>query len=179
MTNFNRMEKILDKSFFEIFDSFGNISRSRYIREPLSECDIIELQEKFLSRGVSHIAVERIEFGRELVKKFLSSIRCYHENAVLSICPEACQSLSSREYSFTDIYDDLLSNGCINGSRGFGQNNSCSFNDFLFEQFFYDFLFIEACQELIDSDWFLEFFSALKDCEIDKQIPIIIISCEK
>ncbi|KKP25246.1 MAG: hypothetical protein UR12_C0043G0017 [candidate division TM6 bacterium GW2011_GWF2_30_66] len=167
----NLNEKRFERKLFEVFDSLGDIYRSKYIRDPLSEHDILDLQEKFLTNGIHHIAVKNVMFGRSLVFKFLNSINCYHDNAVLSMSNEAVNFFCSKgETFFSDIYYDLLQDGYIS------KNKKTEFNDFFIEQFYYDFMFIEANQELIDSSWFLNFFDAIKNNKIDQHIPIIVIS---
>lgn len=168
--NSNLNNRYSEKKFFEVFDSFGNISRSKYVRLPLSEYDILDLQEKFLSNGIHHITVDSLEIGRALIKTFVSSMHCYHENAILSTSFDAASTLSGSDISFVDIYCELIQGGYIEDNKNF------KFNDFFVDQFFYDFMLIEASEDLIDNSWFLKFFTSIKNCEIDRHMPIFVIS---
>lgn len=173
MMRLDPLKDLSDKKFFEVFDSWGSIYRSKYIGDPLSEYDILELQEKFLNNGIHHITVNDIGFGRGLVSRFLNSMRCYHDNAILSMRPDAANSVFSKDTAFADIYYDLMQGGYIDESRNLG------FNDFFVENFYYDFMLIEACQELVDSNWFLKFFGSMKNNEVDRHIPVLVISYTK
>lgn len=167
----NLNEKRFEKNFFEVSDLMGVISKSKYIIDPLSEYDILDLQEKFLSNGIHYITVKNVIVGRNIINRFLKSINYYHDNAILSISPDAINYFCTKDATFfSDIYYDLLQGGYIS------ENKKTEFNDFFIEQFYYDFMFIEANQELIDSGWFLKFFDAIKNNKIDQHIPIIVIS---
>ena len=174
MIRVENLKSVSEKKFFEVFDSWGDIYRSKFIQDPLSEFDILDLQEKFLSNGIHHITVQNVQFGRELVYRFLNSINCYHENAVLSLCPQASNYFCSQvDTLFSDIYYDLLQGGYTD------ENKNLGFNDFFVEQFYYDFMFIEASQDLLDSSWFLKFFSSIKNNEIDQHMPILVMTYNK
>ena len=156
-----------DKKFFDAFDTFGNIQRAKHLREPLSEHDILDLQDKFLNNGFHYITVSDITFGRALVSRFLKTLPCYTNNAVLTIAPEA---LDSKASSITDVYYELA-------QREYTDTDKTSdLHDFFIDQFYYDFLWIEACHELVDSNWFAEFFRNMVDFKIDQHIPVLVIS---
>ncbi|MFC1843108.1 hypothetical protein ACFLYU_05625 [Candidatus Dependentiae bacterium] len=167
MMNIDSVKNSKDKKFFEAFDTFGNIQRSKHLREPLSEHDILDLQDKFLSNGFHYITVSDVYCGRSLVSRFLKSLNCYHEVATLSI------SWPIIEVGTTDVYYEL-----VQGSYTDPIKNS-NWNEFFIDQFYYDFIWIEACHELVDNDWFSEFFNNMVQVKIDQHIPVLVISYSK
>lgn len=152
------------KSLFEC-DIFDDIKRSKHIREPLSEFDILDLQDKFLNNGFHYIAVNNINFGRSLIDRFVHSLHCYHDNAILTISSPITGSC------VIDLYYELLQGGYTSGGR--------DIEEFFIDQFYYDFLCIEACHELVDQRWFIHFFSQLLHFKLNKHIPILVISYSK
>jgi len=164
MTTVSSLKNNKDKKFFEAFDAFGDIQRSKHIRKQLSDYDILDLQDTFLSNGFHYIAVNDVAFGRDLVLRFLKSLNCYHENAVLSI------SAPTMDLSLTDVYYELAQGGYTDPKR------DEDLNEFFIDRFYYDFIWIEACHELVDRPWFAEFFTKMVNFKIHQHIPVIIIS---
>jgi len=156
-----------EKKFFEMFDALGNIQKSKHVRGPLSEHDILDLQDKFLNNGFHYVNVSDVQFGRSLVSQFLKSLNYYHENAVLSI------SMPLVDSSIVDLYYELVQYGYLDSL----QNRDL--DEFFIDQFYYDFLWIEACHELVDSRWFSEFFTRLVRFKIDRHIPVLVMSYSK
>ena len=156
-----------EKKFFEMFDALGNIQKSKHVRGPFSEHDILDLQDKFLNNGFHYVNVSDVQFGRSLVSQFLKSLNYYHENAVLSI------SMPLVDSSIVDLYYELVQYGYLDSL----QNRDL--DEFFIDQFYYDFLWIEACHELVDSRWFSEFFTRLVRFKIDRHIPVLVMSYSK
>jgi len=167
MMTVSSLKNFENKKFFRSCDIFDDIQRSKHIREPLSEHEILDLQDKFLNNGFHHITVCNVAFGRSLVNRFLRSLNCYNNNALLTITNSVSDS------STTDLYYDLLQSGYIYGPM------SKEFDEFFIDQFYYDFMWIEACHELVDQPWFAGFFSKISDYKIDQQIPLLVISYSK
>lgn len=138
--------------------------------ELLSERDIIELQDKFLTNGFHYITVSSIACGRALVKTFLASLSCYTTIGYVSI---AARDVQDRQYK--DIYDDLISNGYIDSLTGHLVNQQ-SLDQFFIEEFHYDFIWIEATQTLTEKQWFADFKERLTTFNIDKDIPILMLT---
>ena len=54
------------------------------ISQPLSEHEILEVQEKFLSNGFQYIKFSSIEEGRSIIEAFLQTLPLYHDVACLT-----------------------------------------------------------------------------------------------
>ena len=162
MITVSSLNNFEDKKKFRSCDIFDHIQRSKHVREPLSEHDILDLQDKFLNNGFHYIAVSSVSFGRLLISRFLRSLNCYHENAILTI------SNPIGNNTIIDLYYELLQGGYLSGNK--------DLDDFFIDQFYYDFIWIEACHELVDQKWFSEFFSKLLSFKIDRHIPVLVIS---
>jgi len=163
----SRLKNVSDKKFFEAFDTLGNIQKSKHVRGPLSEHDILDLQDKFLNNGFHYINVSDLQFGRSLVFQFLKSLKHCHENAILTV------SMSLLDAPITDVYYELIQGGYLDKSQ------HKDLDEFFIDQFYYDFLVIEACHELVDSYWFSEFFNRLINFKIDQNIPVLVVSYSK
>jgi len=152
---------------YEIIETFNfekNLKGSKKISESLSEADILYLEDKFLTNGFHYITVKDVAAGRSLVSSFLHSLNYYSDNAVLTLSDYSLDS------SIADIYYELLQGGYV---------DSCSYSDFdefFIDQFYYDFMWIEATKETIDEKWFAEFFGKMINFKLNEHIPVLIIS---
>ena len=164
MITVSSLKNYNEKKFFDAFDTFGNIQRSKHIRGPLSEHEILDLQDKFLTNGFHYITVSDVDFGRQLISRFLKTLHCYTDNAVLSISNLVLNG------SVTDIYYELVKGGYTDPTK------LSDVHEFFVEQFYYDFIWIEACHELVDNNWFAEFFRNMIHFKIDQHIPVLVIS---
>ena len=164
MMTVSSLKNFEDKKLFRSCDIFDDIQRSKHVREPFSEYEILDLQDKFLNNGLHYITVCNLDFGRSLINRFLRSLNCYHNNAILTI------SNPVGDGSTTDLYYELLQGGYINSST------NKDFDEFFIDQFYYDFMWIEACHELVDQSWFSDFFSKMASYKIDQHIPVLVIS---
>jgi len=129
-------------------------------QEPLTETDILVLQDKFLTNGFQYLQLQNVDSGRTLIETFLESMHMYHTLACLTSSSKQLPS------NVSDIYYDLAI------SKSIKENLVQYFVD----QFYYDFMWIEATNDLIQADWYKDFESFIIDFKIDQQIPIIFIS---
>ncbi len=124
--------------------------------EPLSESDILTLQEKFLTPGFHYLKVKNVATGRDLIQLFLKSLTIYHTVACLStvqqLLPEA----------IIDITKEFIA--------------TSSFDSFIFESSALDFMWVEATNELRNEPWFDEYNQAIIDNHLDTQIPIMFLT---
>ena len=164
MKSLGSLKNLKDHKNFELFNVMRNIQRSKSVSEPLSEFDILDLQDKFLTNGFHYINVSTISFGRSLVSRFLKSLHCYNDNAVLSLATPVIDE------NVTDIYYELIQGGFIS----FSSENDL--DEFFVNQFYYDFMWIEACNHLVDSAWFTDFFGKMVSYKLDQHIPVLILS---
>ena len=162
MKNLRALKKFEKYKIIETLNFEKNIKSAKKIRGPLSEIDILDLEDKFLTNGFHYINVNDVESGRVLVYQFLDSLPCYGQRAALSIASTMLDN------SITDVYYELVKGGYI--------DSPSYMEEFFIEQFYYDFMWIEACNHLVDYAWFSEFFGKMVSYKLDQHIPILIIS---
>ncbi len=138
----------------------------RFIEEPLSESDILYLQDAFLTNGFHHIQVKNIAAGRSIIRTFLGSLATYHDIACLT-------ATNSIENGVFDIGTALHAGGYVDplGER--------ELEEFFIEEFYFDFMWIEASRELLASSWFVDFERKLEDFKVTCHIPMIVISYQE
>lgn len=139
----------------------GLDKQSRYIKMPCVEKDILYLQEIFLANGFHHLKVKNIETGRLLISLFLHSLNYYHEVACLTV------DNNPLDKSIFNLYRAMLKLDAL---------NQHDLEDFLVEYFYCDFMWIEATKDLTGSSWFPMFKKVMHAFNIDKHIPIVILS---
>jgi|SaaInlStandDraft_7_1057024.scaffolds.fasta_scaffold06154_9 hypothetical protein len=133
----------------------------RFIRNPYSEQDILYLHETFLMAGFHTICVPSHTFGRTIMKTFLRSLNYYTDIACLTTQP------SQLGGTVTDLFTLLHNYGALKSRQ--------RLNEFIIEEFDFDFLWIEEKPAWLVERWYLEFEEALKAHHADKFMPIIII----
>jgi hypothetical protein len=139
-----------------------SVSSSTISQSSFSEEQIIELSDKFLTNGFHHIEVESVEHGRIFMTTFLNSLNYYHDVAVLS-------SDASVMQGHTNIFSVLVQEDLIT-------KPSYNFTEFLCNNFYYDFLWIEVTSDLKDATWFKHFEQDLLSLNFDKIMPIMVLS---
>lgn len=136
---------------------------SKHVATPFSECDIIELHDTFLTNGLHMLTVRNLAMGRSVVSILLESLNCFSTVACLTL------SRAPLKPTICNLYDELIFNGAL-----------CLKDDaletFLLEEFYYDFLWIEATPALVESPWFLHFESTLIKFNLVTTMPIILFS---
>ncbi len=137
-------------------------SKSTIIQESLTESTILELQDIFLTNGFHQINVSSIEQGRSLLYTFLDSLGIYQDVACLTAIGTPLRP------DITDISSDLFDSGCLDSSENY-------LEEFFIEQWYYDFMWIEATSDLLATPWVDEIKSKIINLKIDRQIPIIEI----
>ncbi len=139
-----------------------SISSLAFSHTALSEAQVIELSDKFLTNGLHYIDVDSIEHGRTFISTFLNSLNYYHKVAVLSseaVVPEG----HINNYSLL-AQDDLINKASYN------------FTEFLCNNFYHDFFWIEATPDLKDAMWFKYFEQDLLSLNFDRIMPIMVLS---
>lgn len=118
----------------------------------ITEQQILELQELFLSNGIHYIMVPSLQEGRALVSRFLDALRCHQSAACFTF--EA--ALAKR---FVDLRKQM---------------NKKNWDSYLCEDFKSDFIWIEQDPIHLQESLFLE----KKLCELgfDHCMPIIVLS---
>ncbi len=140
-------------------------SRDTLILSPdnLSESDILQLQDKFLTNGFSSIHVQDINTGRAIIKLFLDTHEVYNNVACLTITKNPLKNC------IFDIFHEIIYNHNID-------TNFRLLDEFLLEEFYFDFMWVETTQQLYAASWYHDFIQKIVDSNIDKHIPVIVIT---
>lgn len=129
----------------------------------LTNNDILILQEKFLSNGFQYIKVKNLHSGRLIINRFIQSLRLYCDIAVVTN-----EDIEPKKNIY-NIYNELLMRGYLNPFE-------LSFmEEFFVEEFYFDFIWIEANQKLLKSSWYQHFEKKLIAFKFDQNIPIITL----
>ncbi len=126
----------------------------------LSESDILDFQDIFLTPGFHSLTIGTVSEGRDLITTFLGILNCYSEIGCLT------QYTSDLSSDIFNIYDELAFQGAL--------ANTNILENFFLEQFFYDFIWIEASHDLLKTHWYWYFEQRLR--MLNPLIPIIIVS---
>lgn len=136
---------------------FDNAPLLYIAKNDLSDRDIILLSNAFLTSGFHNIQVLSFQGGRDLLWKFLEYLK--YSNV-------ACLSVNYRKNYKNEFVINLYDK--------FSQEyNEQAINDFLLNEFCFDFLWIECSKELVKESWFLFFKNKLIEYEIANDLPII------
>lgn len=132
---------------------------SKFIKTPFEEKDILYLQNAFTTPGVHAITVTSIETGRKLIDQLLDSLKWYQDVGYLASSDSApCKGKSNVLHSITQpITPEAVA-------------------QFFIDDFYYDFLWIEATNSLLQEPWIAAFEQQLIMFHIDHMIPVIIVS---
>ncbi len=136
------------------------------IQDPLSEAEILTLQDRFLSNGFQHIKVKDITTGRLLIQAFLNSLGIYHNTACVTTVDVSLQE------TVTNVYHELMIGGHLDPLE------PRFLDEFFIEEFYFDFLWIEMTNALINSSWYKYFEKKLLDYKLDQHIPMIVLSTQ-
>ena len=125
-----------------------------------SEHEIIRLQDVFLTPGFHAIKTNNRASGQLFIKKFLKSLNYYHSLACLSSAYAGADRV-------LNVYAHLNKPD---------YDYAGSIQDFILEELYCDFMWIEETPEVIRKPWYPDFKQSLVDFNFDKTIPIITIS---
>lgn len=131
----------------------------------LSEQEILEIQDYFLTPGLHILTVADPQEGRELLERFLDALGTYYSHkAVLSLQDEGMPRKCS------DIYKELIASKAVFDYE--------ALHEYVAYSFYYDFLAIEGTHELLNAPWFSRFEKLLHQCAITKTVPVILFFYE-
>ncbi len=126
----------------------------------LSDCDILALQNIFLTSGYHTMYTSDICRSRELIGSLISVFPMFSSVAFLALDSSALPTLA------TPLYFELFS--CTDFS-------SSSIDDYLLNAFYYDFLWIECSSDLLEASWFNHFRQRLYDFNILKSLSVLAL----
>lgn len=141
-----------------------HIHEIEHIEQPFTDRDILDIQEKFLCNGFQYLKSSRVLPGRKMVYDFLKSLSLYHDVACLSL------DSAPLEPDITDLYSELMDGGYLNSYEPY------SLDEYFIEQFYFDFVWIEATRKLLLSPWFENVKRKIISAAIDQHIPILVIA---
>lgn len=140
----------------------ASLHKTELIQDQFIEQEILKLQENFLKNGFHYVQIPDAESGRMLIKTFLTSLGCYHNVAHLTLDQMA------QMCAVTDLYGELVAYA--------GEHSMVErLDEFMVEQFFYDFLWIELSEQLSQKQWFEVFKRKLIDLHIVDTLPIMLL----
>lgn len=121
---------------------------------------ILDLQEKFLTKGFHHISAKNVAEGRAIIYQFLHALRLYHDVACITV------DKSPLKPSITDLYRELVTN---DGQLNYLEN-------YFTELFIFDFVWIEMAKDLVDNTVVKFLKHEMARFGLGQQIPIVTIA---
>lgn len=132
---------------------------SRIFREPFSESDVLYLHNLFLTPGKHTIHVDNINQGRLIIRNLLDSLQYYQKVACLSLQDAPLPN------GVVDILATLVAEDYL--------VNTDQLTLFFLDHFYYDFVWIEETNDLIESVWYKQFERHILNFKLDSIVPII------
>lgn len=136
--------------------------------QQLSEHDILDLQELFLTNGIHRITSYDLFTGRTLVDIFLQAMaQHYHEKACLTAHSLTLDSSVIDLYTLLQLF---AGSACVDPTE--------YLEEFFVEQHSIDFMWIEETAQLRLQFWYPVFLETISFLKLDHHLPIIIFSYE-
>lgn len=125
-----------------------------------SDYDVLALQNIFLTSGYHTFCTQHVYRTRNLI--------CSLVSAIPSFSSVACLTLDGGPLpdGFVDMYQELTC--CTDLSP-------LSIDDFLLNEFYYDFLWVECTPALLESSWFGHFRQRLYDFNLLKSLSVLAL----
>jgi hypothetical protein len=132
-------------------------SADALLRNPVSEQDIIAMQDMLLTNGVHHLSCTDSVTIRPVITRFLEALHHFQTIAFLSFDEPIEQGMSSLIYEqlYYDVASRIVDPDFI--------------YDFILHELVCDFLWIEHHPS------FSQFINVLLDLKIDKDMPILLV----
>jgi len=146
----------------------NNTHNSKIIKNPLSEEDIFELQEKFLINGYHAITFTTRAEGRSIITAFLHSF--YHYTQVGCITSAQIDDLPE---AIIDVAKEIE---LIIWSEKSDLEKNFKIGEFVGHELYVDFLWIELAGTLIDEQWFQIICEKIEAFNLSERAPILIAS---
>lgn len=129
----------------------------------LSEQEILDLQELFLTYGYNHLSASSLGQARTLISLFVETLHSFSRIACLTTSSLALSDNVCR------LHDELA----LHGALAFDHRQ---LDEFLLNSFYYDFLWIECSDDLMQAPWFSYFEKKLHDYNIASSMPILFVT---
>ena len=150
------MNRMLHEYKQTIIGTGGN---SRRISTPCTEADILYLQTIFTNPGIHTLTISNIQAGRRMIMEQLEALQWYQEIGFLT-ADQSAQCLPAQNI-VTKLNQPIDQEGV---------------ETFFIDRFYYDFLWIEATEGLVNMPWVLLFERQLYNYHLNTMIPIIILT---
>jgi hypothetical protein len=136
--------------------------------QQLSERDILELQDLFLTNGMHRVTSYDLFTGRTLVDVFLEAMAPhYHEKACLTTQTFTLDSAVLDLYTLLQLF--------VGGAQ---EDPTEHLEEFFTEQLYADFMWIEETASLRAQPWYPVLLETMCTLKLDHHLPIIIFSYE-
>ncbi len=126
------------------------------VNRPLNDECILAVQDKLLSQGFQYLRVDSIQEGRQIIRLFLQSLSLYHAIG--------CLTLETAPQEAASIYDHL---------------ELCFWDKYLMQEYFinfqFDFMWIEATEEMLSNPTFEQIRQAMIQSMIDRHMTILVL----
>lgn len=136
------------------------------VTQPFTDRDILDIQEKFLSNGFQYLKVKNILQGRSIIHDFLNSLSLYNDIVCLTLANEQLRE------GVTNLYAELHGGDSLNLLEPY------VLDEYFVEDFYFDFMWIEATKNLLRSQEFGKIKEKLIDTVTDQHIPILVFTYE-
>ncbi|KKP35432.1 MAG: hypothetical protein UR26_C0005G0046 [candidate division TM6 bacterium GW2011_GWF2_32_72] len=147
-------------------DTKLNNQCEKILTKNITEKDILEYQDIFLSNGQRRIQVKSFEMGRSFIYTFLNALNCYQNIA--------CFSSSIKLNRGLNLYDFLMTH-----SSEFNWLNDELMEEFLLDYFNFDFIWIEEDIKLLNNVIYQKFMAKMEELNLIGSLPVIILSLKK
>jgi len=137
----------------------GSVRAANMIRQPFTETDILALHDAFLTNGVHCFKSMNMKEGRSIVCAVLDSLEYYHQPGTLSVNQQPLKNEACNIYATIATL----------------QPSKEVFIEFLLNNFYFDFFWIEANAMLFSCEWFSTFQEALLELNLERTLPIVIV----
>ncbi len=134
---------------------FLNSSLVKPFKEPLSENDIIFLQNQFMQNGIFYLDAINLKSARSIIKTILISLNFYKNVAYVSDC--------NIDNDFVNIYETIKMQQT---------NQSENFFEYFMNEFNFDFIWIEDSGNN-SSKMFKE---TIIEFGLNKDLPVILVN---
>jgi hypothetical protein len=150
------MNRVLQEYKHTIIGTGGH---SKRISAPCTEADILYLQTIFTTPGMHSLTVPNIQTGRKMIMEQLKVLQWHQEIGFLT-ADQSAQCLPAQNLL------KLL-------GQPIDQEN---IETFFIEHFYYDFLWIETTEGLLNMPWVYAFEEQLFNYHLQTMIPIIVLT---
>lgn len=164
------MGKILQSSFLEEVnnDPYNSNKDAVFFDTPFSELEILQLQQIFLTYGISTIKTKNVARGRLIIATILNSLKYYHHIGCIT-------KESNLDEKFYNVYQAIQKHQNKNCSISL----SCALEDFFTVNPYFDFIWIELTNELKNTSLCTNVKKIFDMYYVQQRMPVILMTYEE